>query len=136
MYCVCAAFLTMTLELKAKAQTYPLFIIIILASLTTIYLVQMIVRARRCGVTSGLEDFKGFVPRQFFPVLAMVIAYLAVMYFVGFWIATAVFMLACLFFLRVKLWQAALSTGVIVGLVYCAFALFLRVRLPIGILIK
>lgn len=136
MYAVCLSFLVMTLKLKPRTQTYPLFIITVLAVLTTLYLVQMVMRAKRVGVTSGLEDFKGFIPGQFFPVLAMVIGYLAVMYLAGFWISTAVFMLVCLSFLKVKMWQSLLSASVIVGMVYCAFSLFLRVRLPAGILMK
>ena len=36
-YAVCALFLVMTLRLPAAAQTYPLFIIILLAALTNIF---------------------------------------------------------------------------------------------------
>ena len=36
MYAVCALFLVMTLQLPKAAQTYPLFIIALLAALTTI----------------------------------------------------------------------------------------------------
>lgn len=136
MYAVCLGFLTMTLRLKPRTQTYPLFIIIVLAVLTTLYLIQMIIRARKFGVTSGLEDFKDMLPRQFFTVLAMIICYLAVMPFAGFWLSTAVFMLSCLFFLKVRLWQSLLSTAAVVGMVYCAFTLFLRVRLPAGIIFR
>lgn len=135
-YAICLSFFVMTMQLKASARIYPLFIIVVLASLTAMYTVQMIVKAKKEGVTSGLEDFKEFMPRQFFPVLAMMIGYLAAMHFVGFWVSTPVFMLACLFYLKVKTWQALLATGGIVGLVYCAFSLFLHVRLPMGTLIK
>ena len=83
-YAVCLLFLIMTLQLPSAAQTYPLFIIILLAALTTLYVLQMAVGAKRRGVTSGLEDFEGFLPRQFFPVLGMVIVYLVIMYFAGF----------------------------------------------------
>jgi len=136
MYAVCALFLVMTLQLKPAAQTYPLFIIILLAGLTTIYLVQMILGAKKNGVTSGLEDFADFLPKQFFPVLAMVIAYLVLMYFVGFYIATLVFMVACLVYLKVPKLHIVITTVVILALVYCAFTLFLRVKLPAGLLFK
>ena len=134
-YAVCALFLVMTLRLPAAAQTYPLFIIILLAALTTLYVVQM-VRGAKNGVTTGLEDFEGFLPKQFFPILAMVVLYLVVMYFAGFYIATLVFMAACLLFLKVPKWQILLSTAVILALVYCAFTLFLKVKLPVGLLFK
>lgn len=61
MYAICALFLVMTLRLPAAAQTYPLFIIILLAALTTLYVVQMVRAAKKRGVTSGLEDFEGFL---------------------------------------------------------------------------
>ena len=135
-YAVCVLFLVMTLRLPAAAQTYPLFIIIMLAALTTLYVAQMLRAAKKSGVTSGLEDFEGFLPRQFFPILGMVVLYLVVMYFAGFYIATLVFMVVCLLFLKVPKWQILLSTAVILALVYCAFTLFLKVRLPAGLLFK
>ncbi len=136
MYAVCAFFLVLTLQLPKAAQTYPLFIIVLLAGLTTLYAVQMARAAKKSGVTSGLEDFEGFLPKQFFPVLVMVILYLVIMYFAGFYIATLVFMVACLLFLKVPKWQILLSTAVILALVYCAFTLFLKVKLPVGLLSK
>ena len=135
-YAVCVLFLVMTLRLPAAAQTYPLFIIIMLAALTTLYVAQMLRAAKKSGVTSGLEDFEGFLPRQFFPILGMVVLYLVVMYFAGFYIATLVFMVVCLLFLKVPKWQILLSTAVILALVYCAFTLFLKVKLPVGLLFK
>lgn len=135
-YAVCVLFLVMTLRLPAAAQTYPLFIIIMLAALTTLYVAQMLRAAKKSGVTSGLEDFEGFLPRQFFPILGMVVLYLVVMYFAGFYIATLVFMVVCLLFLKVPKWQILLSTAVILVLVYCAFTLFLKVKLPVGLLFK
>ena len=113
MYAICALFLVMTLRV-----------------------VQMVRAAKKRGVTSGLEDFEGFLPKQFFPILGMVVLYLVIMYFAGFYIATLVFMAACLLFLKVPKWQILLSTAVILVLVYCAFTLFLKVKLPMGLLFK
>ena len=132
-YAVALFFLSMTLKLPKPAQAYPLFIIVLLA-LTTLYVVQMIIGAKKKGVESGMEDFKDFLPKQFFPVLAMIVVYLVLMYFVGFYISTALFMVVSLLFLKVKKWQILLSTAVILVLVYCAFTLFLGVKLPMGIL--
>lgn len=135
-YAVCALFLVMTLQLPKAAQTYPLFIIILLAALTTLYVVQMVRGAKKSGVTTGLEDFESFLPKQFFPILGMVVLYLVIMYFAGFYIATLAFMVVCLLFLKVPKWQILLSTAVILALVYCAFTLFLKVKLPVGLLFK
>ena len=128
-YAVALFFLSMTLKLPKPAQAYPLFIIVLLLALTTLYVVQMIIGAKKKGVESGMEDFK-----EFFPVLAMIVVYLVLMYFVGFYISTALFMVVSLLFLKVKKWQILLSTAVILVLVYCAFTLFLGVKLPMGIL--
>lgn len=132
MYAVCVFFLYMTLQLPESAQIYPLCVIALLAALTTLHVINMIISAVREGVTSGLEDFKDFVPSQFFALFAMIIIYLALMPYLGFYIASILFMSASLIFLRVKLWQAVLSEIAVIALVYCAFTLFLEVRLPSG----
>ena len=133
MYAVCAFFLYMTLQLPKAAQIYPLCVIALLAGLTTLHVFNMIRAAISYGVESGLEDFKNFVPSQFFILFLMILIYLAVMPYAGFYIASILFMGASLIFLRVKIWQIVLSEIVIIALVYCAFTLFLEVRLPAGI---
>ena len=116
-YAVALFFLSMTLKLPKPAQAYPLFIIVLLLALTTLYVVQMIIGAKKKGVESGMEDFKDFLPKQFFPVLAMIVVYLVLMYFVGFYISTALFMVVSLLFLKVKKWQMLVSTAGIMVLV-------------------
>ena len=136
MYGVCILFYVLSLDLKPEAQTYPHFIMLVLAILTTMYVVQMIFQAKRNGVTSGLEAFEGLLPKLFFVVLAMIIGYLVLMYLVGFYISTVLLMVACLLFLRVPTWQIIISTLAILGLIYGAFTLFLGVKLPVGLLFK
>lgn len=136
MYGVCAFFLYMTLQLPKAAQIYPLCVIALLAALTTLHVFNMIRAAIKEGVESGLDDFKDFVPSQFFTLFAMIVIYLAVMPYLGFYVASVLFMSASLIFLRVKLWQAVLAEIAIIALVYCAFTLFLEVRLPAGILFE
>ena len=132
MYAVCAFFLYMTLQLPKAAQIYPLCVNALLAALTTLHVFNMIRSAIREGVTSGLEDFKEFLPFQFFVLLGMIIIYLAVMPYLGFYVSSIIFMTASLLFLRVKIWQIILAELAIFILVYCAFTLFLEVRLPSG----
>ena len=134
MYGVCAFFLYMTLQLPKAAQIYPLCVIALLAALTTLHVINMIRAAIREGVTSGLEDFKNFLPVQFFTIFALIVIYLVIMPYAGFYLASILFMSITLLFLRVKIWQAVLAEIVIIALVYCAFTLFLEVRLPAGIL--
>ncbi|MBQ7151362.1 MAG: tripartite tricarboxylate transporter TctB family protein [Synergistaceae bacterium] len=134
MYAVCAFFFYMTLQLPEAAQIYPLCVIALLAALTTLHVFNMIRGAIREGVTSGLEDFKDFLPSQFFILFAMIITYLILMPWLGFYLASVLFMSACLIFLRVKIWQGVLAEIVILALVYFAFSVFLEVRLPEGTL--
>ena len=136
MYAVCAFFLYMTLQLPKSAQIYPLCVISLLAALTSLHVVNMIRGAVREGVTSGLEDFKDFLPSQFFTLLVMIVLYIAAMPYLGFYVSSILFMTASLLFLRVKLWQIVLAELAIFALVYCAFTLFLEVRLPSGILLE
>ena len=134
MYVVCAFFLYMTLQLPKSAQIYPLCVISLLAGLTTLHVVNMIIGAVREGITDGLENFKDFIPSQFSIIFVMILLYIASMPYIGFYVSSALFMTASLIFLRVKMWQIIMSEAVIFLLVYCAFTLFLEVRLPSGTL--
>lgn len=136
MYGVCAFFLYMTLQLPQAAQIYPLCVIALLAALTTLHAVNMIRAAIREGTTSGLEDFVNFEPLQFFILFALMLAYLASMPYLGFYVSSILFMTLSLLFLKVKLWQIVLAEIAIIVLVYCAFTLFLEVRLPSGSLME
>jgi len=137
MYAVCIFFFILSRDLKKEAQVYPVCIIVLLFLLTTGYVIEMLLSAKKHGVTSGVEEiFEGFQAKQFFVILGLLLAYLAGMYFLGFYITTVVLMLACLLFLKVPKWQILLSTIVILGLVYGTFVLFLKVRLPVGLLFK
>ena len=134
MYAVCGFFLHMTLQLPPSAQIYPTCVIALLAGLTTLHVFNMIRGAIREGITSGLEDFKDFLPGQFFTLLIMIVVYLAAMPYLGFYASSVLFMTASLLFLRVKLWQIVLAEIAIFLLVYLAFTMFLEVRLPAGTL--
>ncbi len=137
MYAICAYFYYMTVQLKAESQTYPTFTIVLLFGLTTLYLLQMLFRAKKYGVESGVDKvFKDFKPLQFFVCLVLVIAYLFMMKYFGFYISTVVFMLAVLLFLRVPVLHTIIVVVAINALVYLAFTTFLGVKLPVGELIK
>ena len=135
-YLVSAFFYSQTVKLPASSQTYPRFTVILVFGLTTLYLVQMIVRAVKNGTESGAEVFKDFQPLQFFVCFCATIVYLVLIHFFGFYIATAVFMVAVLLFLRVKPLATLISVVVIMALIYLAFQKFLGVRLPVGEVIK
>ena len=117
-----------------KVSTDLLCVISLLAGLTTLHVVNMIIGAIREGITDGLENFKDFIPSQFSIIFVMILLYIASMPYIGFYVSSALFMTASLIFLRVKMWQIIMSEAVIFLLVYCAFTLFLEVRLPSGTL--
>ena len=119
MYAVCGFFYAYSSKLSDSSRTYPKFTIALLFFLTSFYLVQMILNARRFGVESGVDTvFAGFKPVQFIVSVALIL----------------VFMLACLLFLRVPILATVISIVSIDLLIYLAFVLFLGVRLPAGIL--
>ena len=137
MYFVCALFYYHMTKLKASSQTYPRFTIILLFSLTTLYLVQMLVAAKKRGVESGVDVvFKDFQAKQFFVCLIATILYLACIYFFGFYISTVIFMVAVLLYLRVPPLFTLIAVIVIVALIFFAFQKFLGVKLPVGSVIK
>ena len=137
MYAVCAFFYYHMTKLKASSQTYPRFTIILLFGLTTLYLIQMIVAAKKYGVESGVDEvFKDFQPAQFFVCLCATILYLVGIYFFGFYIPTVIFMAVVLLYLKVPPLYAVIAVVVIVALIYFAFQKFLGVKLPVGTVMK
>ena len=137
MYIVCAAAFVSTSGLDADSQIYPHFCTGLLFALTTLYLVQMLVAAKKYGAESGVNEvFAEFKPKQFFVCFATVVAYMLIMYVVGFYISTVIFLIALLLYLKVPKLHSAIVVAVIVLLVYLAFSRFLGVRLPAGILFK
>ena len=137
MYLVCAYFYSQTIQFKEDSQTYPKFTIILLFGLTTLYLLQMLVAAKKHGVESGVDKvFKDFELKQFLVCLAGAIGYVVLMYFFGFYIATVIFMAVVLLYLKVPYLHSAIAIVAIVALVYFAFGKFLGVKLPVGTVIK
>lgn len=137
MYAVCAFFYYHMTGLKKASQTYPRFTIILLFGLTTLYLVQMVVAAKKYGVESGVDSvFKDFKPAQFFVCLIATVLYLLGIHFFGFYIPTVIFMAAIMLYLKVPPLYACISIVVIVALIYFAFQKFLGVKLPVGTVMK
>lgn len=135
MYAVCAFFYVYSYDLSASSKTYPRFTIALLFLLTTLYLVQMILAARKFGVESGLSEiFGGFKAVQFFVSLALVIVYYFMMRYLGFFSATVIFMLCALLYLKVPVLHTAIAVVAMNLLIYLAFVKFLGVRLPSGLL--
>lgn len=135
MYLVCGLFLYMSQDLSETSKTYPMFTIWLLFGLTTLYLVTMFVNAGKYGVESGTKElFDGFKPAQLLFCIAMTVIYMLMVKYIGFFVATIVFMFAVLLFLKVPIMATVISVVSINLLVYLAFVKFLGVRLPKGLL--
>lgn len=137
MYAVCAFFLVMTLKLKKAAQIYPFFIITVLFMLTAAYTVKMVFMYRSEGAMNDVSQvFSGFKGKQFFTMLGFSIIYLGLMRMVGFYLSSLVYLVGTLLFFKVPKKHIAITSVVMALLVYCAFTLFLKVPLPVGLLFR
>ena len=135
MYAVCAFFYVYSLDLKKGSETYPRFTIVLLFGLTTLYLINMIIAAKKHGVESGVDEvFEGFQPVQFFVSVALTIVYFFMMKYLGFFVATTVFMIVTLAYLKVPVLHSAIAVVAVDLLIYIAFVEFLGVKLPKGLL--
>lgn len=135
MYAVCAFFYAYSSKLTAESKTYPMFTIALLFALTTLYLVQMIINARKFGVESGADEvFAGFKPVQFIVSIVLTLVYFLMIKYLGFFSATIIFMFASLLYLKVHIVPAVISVLVMNLLIYFAFVKFLGVKLPSGLL--
>lgn len=137
MYFVCGFFYYHMVKLKASSQTYPRFTIVLLFGLTTLYLIQMVIAAKKYGVESGVDSvFKDFQTAQFFVCLCATVLYLICIHLFGFYIPTVIFMAAIMLYLKVPPLYICITIVVIIALIYFAFQKFLGVKLPVGTVIK
>jgi len=129
-------FLAMTLELPEEAQTYPLVLICVLLVLNSLYLVQVGLKfLEKHTVRNDFpEIFQGFLPKQFLTVLAGAVLYLALMPVLGFYLDTALYLVAAMLLLSVRPLFIGIAVCVMFALVYGVFTLFLKVPLPPGVL--
>ena len=135
MYLVCAFFYAYSFQLSESSKTYPLFTIGLLFFLTTLYLVQMIIAARKFGVESGTDTvFAGFKAVQFVVSLVLTLVYFFMIKYLDFFPATIIFMLAELLYLRVPIVHTVIAVVALNLLIYLAFVQFLGVKLPAGVL--
>ena len=136
MYAVCAFFYVYSFDLHEDSLTYPRFTIVLLFGLTTLYLIQMIIAARKFGVESGVDTvYAGFKAAQFFIAVVLTIVYFFLMKYLGFFSATVIYMVAALVYLRVPPVHTVIAVIGVHVMIYVAFVEFLGVRLPKGLLI-
>lgn len=137
-YAVAIAFFLMTIELPEEAQTYPMGLILTLAGLNTLFLLQCLVKAYRVGSLTFKNDFpdifNDFQATQFFVVCGGCALFLIMMYTIGYYAAGAIYLVATLYYFKVRVQWIALTLATLVALIYAVFTIFLKVPLPTGIL--
>ena len=72
--------------------------------------------------------------RQFAFVVAGCLLFLVLMYTVGYYAASAIYLVGSLLFFKVPARWILITLVVLVALVYAVFTLFLKVPLPAGVL--
>lgn len=134
-YGVATWFLVMTLQLPPAAQSYPLILLTALYLCNTLFLGKQLYSFYRHRVV--LNDFRklfaGFLPGQFFGVLAGFIIYMALVNYLGYYISSVLYLLLAQFFLKVKPIPAIISCACIMIVTYLVFSMFLHVPLPLGV---
>lgn len=135
-YAIGLAFLIATLQLPEAAQTYPLVLISALLFLNTLYLIRSFLSFRQA---QRIENdipviFHGFLFKQFAGVFIWCVAYLVMMYFLGYYLSTVLFLVGSLLFMRVNILHIAMTTVVLGIMVWAVFSQFLHVPLPVGVL--
>ncbi|MBD5553156.1 MAG: tripartite tricarboxylate transporter TctB family protein [Desulfovibrio sp.] len=137
-YATALLFYCLAIQLRPSAQIYPLCLIGALALLNTLYLGRCLMRLLRNGshriVNDLPEVFKGFMARQFIFVVFACTAYLALLHYAGFYLASLIFLTGVLAYLKVRPLPLIITTAVMGSLIYSVFTLLLKVPLPKGVL--
>ena len=135
-YAIAIAFLIMTLNLPEAAQVYPMVLISALILVNTLYLIRTFLHYRQ---NHHIENdypivFSGFLPLQFFGVFVSIGLYLVLMYFCGYYLATVLYLIGSLLFLKVPMKYNLMTVVVMIVMVAVVFSYFLKVPLPAGLL--
>lgn len=128
---ICVFFFVMTVQLPKDARIYPMFIIILLATLTLLHLFL----TYRKDSKEESKNFDGLILSQLIFVTIVSGIYIAVMGLVGYITSTILYVGTILIGLKINRVTAIIVSVVFVILVYGLFKNILHVPLPKGALI-
>ena len=136
-YAITAFFFIMVLQYPSDVRIYPIFIMVVLAVLTTMHLIECLVKfAREKKIENDIPIFfEHFKAKQFFIVFAMLFAYVILINVLGFYISSLLFIAGTLVFFKIKPLYIVITTVVFLVLIYGGFSTFLHVPLPRGLLL-
>ncbi|MCC5909162.1 MAG: tripartite tricarboxylate transporter TctB family protein [Clostridiaceae bacterium] len=124
-------FYYLTSQLPKDAAFYPLFITIILAALSILFLIK-------AYKDSNVEEkplFKGLELKQLAFITAACGGYVALINVLGYFVATFLYFIVVLFGLKVERNKLIIISIGFCGFIFILFKLLLRVRLPEGLII-
>ena len=136
-YAITAFFFVLVLQYPSDVRIYPIFIMVVLAVLTTMHLIECLVKfAREKKIENDMPLlFEHFKAKQFFAVFAMLSTYVVLINILGFYISSLLFIAGTLIFFKIKPLYIVITTAVFLVLIYGGFSTFLHVPLPRGLLI-
>lgn len=121
-------------QLPERAARYPFFVLGLMVILTLLLAIETFVLKN----TSNEEEedkFKDIKLGQFFGIILISAAYVAIIDIVGFFISTAVYLFVVMVGLKSNLKWSIIVSVVFPIFLYLVFVLFLRVPVPRGFLI-
>ena len=101
-YAICLFFFILTLDLPEEAQTYPLCLIAGLFFLNTVYIGRalLVYRRERAMEDDIAQAFGSFQARQFFGSVALGVLYMVLLWLVGFYVSTILYLTAAMLLLQ------------------------------------
>ena len=136
-YAITAFFFIMVLQYPSDVRIYPIFIMVVLVVLTTMHLIECLVKfAREKKIENDIPIlFEHFKAKQFFIVFALLLAYVVLINVLGFYVSSLLFIAGTLIFFKIKPLYIVITTAVFLVLIYGGFSTFLHVPLPRGLLL-
>ena len=135
-YAFCLFFFYQVYLLPEETQYYPSFLLAAIFLLNTLYLAKALFSwLKEHKVTDDMAHlFDGFVARQFWMVVAGCLIYVFMLYTLGYYIASVIYMVAALALLKVNTKYIGMVLVILMIVIYLVFSLFLKVPLPAGML--
>jgi putative tricarboxylic transport membrane protein len=134
MLAFCGFFYVQTFALPKAAQSYPLFVITLLAVLSVLQLIKMVVSCH--GHLTVVDDtgtvWKDFLPKQFFTFFIASILFFVAMFFIGFYPTAIIYMALIMKFFHIPAKYSILTIVILMSLIYGVFSEALNVPLPVG----
>lgn len=134
-YCILAFFFALTTQYKPEVRIYPYFVMGVLFTLNTVYLVKCVISfIKEKKIENDYTTiFKDFHPKQFIAVFLFSLVYVIGISVIGFYPASFLYLIGTLYFLKVRLPAIAITVIVFGCVIFFAFSKFLRVPLPGGL---